>query len=288
MIYLLQSKQFFCEKSGCDKSFSRRDVMEVHLRRVHGLHRQPKKSGEESNNGHGKLQCPQCNAKLTTRHHYQRHLQAHEKNAGNFECDFCGKTFSQRRKYLVHRRQQHVGEKKYKCDVCDKSFLQKEFLLRHQFIHSAVAPFSCDLCGVSFRQQVNLKQHQLRRHPQRGLDDGGAVVVGGGRVDDSRPHACLEDGCGKRFRTSSELKNHKLYHGEVARSYSCHFCSSAFVEKRHLDRHIRRVHTGVRNFLCEYCDKTFYEKYELNYHCRRHHAHHHHHPRPLTPSVSKQ
>ena len=277
MIYLLQSKQFFCEKSGCDKSFSRRDVMEVHLRRVHGLYRQPKKSAEESISSDSSLQCPQCNAKLSTRHHFQRHLQAHEKNAGNFECDFCGKTFFQRRKYLVHRRQ-HVGEKKYKCDVCDKSFLQKEFLLRHQFIHSTVAPFSCDLCGASFRQQVNLKQHRLRRHPQLGALDGGPE--GAGEDDRLRPHACFEAGCGKRFRTSSELKNHKLYHGEVARSYACHFCSSAFVEKRHLDRHIRRVHTGVRNFPCDHCDKSFYEKYELNYHYRRHHHH--------APTVSKQ
>ena len=40
---LQQSKQFPCETTGCDKSFSRRDVMEAHMRRVHHhvvLHRQ--------------------------------------------------------------------------------------------------------------------------------------------------------------------------------------------------------------------------------------------------------
>ena len=235
------------------------------MRRVHGnhhYHRGPTKptttSGEAIISGY---QCPQCSAKLSSKHHYQRHLRAHENNVGHFSCDFCEKTFSSRRKFLVHRRN-HVGDKKFKCDFCDKAFMQREFLIRHQYVHSTEAPFRCEFCDACFRQRVNLKQHQIRRHPES---------VKEAAADLHRPHACPEEHCEKRFRTTSELKNHMLYHGDIRRSYSCHFCSSAFVEKRHLDRHIRRVHTGVRNFVCNQCDKSFYEKYELNYHCRRFH-----------------
>ena len=98
---------------------------------------------------------------------------------------------------------------------------------------------------------VNLKQHRLRKHP---------------KTDSSRRrHLCSE--CDKMFLTSSELKNHMVYHFNVRR-FPCTSCESAFLEKRHLDRHLRRVHSGIKNFFCSFCGKAFFEKFELNYHQR--------------------
>ena len=65
--------------------------------------------------------------------------------------------------------------------------------------------------------------------------------------------------------TTSELKNHLLYHLKE-RKHCCTLCSSKFLEKRHLDRHLRRIHSGIKNYICNVCGKGFYERYELNYH----------------------
>ena len=71
--------------------------------------------------------------------------------------------------------------------------------------------------------------------------------------------------CNKCFMTTSELKNHLLYHLKERKHY-CTICSSKFLEKRHLDRHLRRIHSGIKNYICNVCGKGFYERYELNYH----------------------
>ena len=124
---------------------------------------------------------------------------------------------------------------------------------RHLLTHSQENPFRCEDCGRGFKQLINLKQHRIRKHP----DASGSATF--------RRHPCPE--CDKVFLTSSELKNHRIYHDKVRR-FPCTDCGSAFLEKRHLDRHLRRVHSGIKNFFCNVCGKAFFEKLELNYHLR--------------------
>ena len=120
--------------------------------------------------------------------------------------------------------------------------------------HSQESPFKCHDCGKGFNQLINLKQHQLRKHPKNDEDC-------------TKRHLCSK--CDKFFLTSSELKNHLIYHSNVRR-FTCtaDSCDSAFFEKRHLDRHLRRIHSGIANFFCNVCGKAFFEKFELNYHLR--------------------
>ena len=73
--------------------------------------------------------------------------------------------------------------------------------------------------------------------------------------------------CDKTFLTTSELKNHMLYH-QAGRAFSCQSCPMSFVEQCHLDRHVRRVHNGIRRYPCQQCGKAYFEKYELNYHLK--------------------
>ena len=74
--------------------------------------------------------------------------------------------------------------------------------------------------------------------------------------------------CENTFLTTCELKNHMLYHQSDRRTFFCQHpsCSMSFVEQRHLDRHVRRIHHGIRRYACRDCGKAFFEKYELNYH----------------------
>ena len=138
------------------------------MRRIHhGCGRRlehPKKSGKPiaARSGHHLYPCPECPAQLTSKHHYQRHVEAHQKNQGSFHCEACGKTFENRRKFINHLKHHQSSSKKFQCRVCGLSFLQSEFLKRHQLVHTGEKPYSCSMCDASFRQQVHLRQHQRR------------------------------------------------------------------------------------------------------------------------------
>ena len=259
--WFLQSKQFAC--NGCQKHFSRPDVLEAHRRRVHGASAAKGHQNTTARNSSTAQRsyhpCPQCPAQLASLHHYHRHLEAHRKRGeadGPISCPHCGKLFADRRKYTVHLKH-HRKAKKYACSDCGLAFIQKEFLRRHQLTHSGEKPFACLLCPSTFRQHVHLKQHIRRIHQMQGRTSGQLQ--------------CSQ--CDREFLTSSELKNHLRYHqpASEARAFSCSMCHLAFVEKGHLDRHVRRIHTGIRRYLCPHagCGKGFFEKYELNYHLKR-------------------
>jgi hypothetical protein len=109
----------------------------------------------------------------------------------------------------------------------------------------------CFLTQNILPQEVNLRKHRERVHSS------------GAWASAAKAFSCGE--CNKRFFSVAELRNHAAYHAD-SRQFACSVCAAAFVERRHLDRHIRRMHSRIRNFYCNACGKTFYEKYELNYH----------------------
>ena len=47
------------------------------------------------------LKCPKCPATLSSHHHLERHLNAHENQMGKFECGFCEKKFEIKHRYQV-------------------------------------------------------------------------------------------------------------------------------------------------------------------------------------------
>ena len=68
-------------------------------------------------------------------------------------------------------------------------------------------------------------------------------------------------GNGTKVKIPSEikppLKNHMLYHQSDRRTFFCQHqsCSMSFVEQRHLDRHVHRIHHGVRRYACRDCGR---------------------------------
>jgi len=251
-----ERKRFACED--CGKLFSRPDVVATHRAKIHGQRRQAAEETAKASSTRSEdegLRCPLgCGAVSSSRHHLERHLRAHAARASDETCPHCQKVLRGRRALRRHLRSVHGegGGKSFSCAQCGAKFGQRQLLARHERTHSGELPFECRDCGRRFNQAGNLRQHRARMHADQ---------------SSPRPHRCPQ--CPKSFHSAAELRNHAAYHAGL-RQHVCGQCGAAFFERRHLERHARRVHAGgVRKFFCSDCGRTFVERYELNFHKKK-------------------
>ncbi|XP_055691742.1 zinc finger protein 570-like [Lutzomyia longipalpis] len=104
-------------------------------------------------------------------------------------------------------------------------------------------PGLCDICGKHFSY---IRSHKLAHMTYM-------------------KHECGV--CGKRFRTSSNLRKHEKYHEEP--QFSCEICGKRMYSKVKLKYHIM-THTDERPFACQVCQKGFRDKKHLVVHFRIH------------------
>ncbi|XP_076173983.1 uncharacterized protein LOC143149958 isoform X2 [Ptiloglossa arizonensis] len=74
--------------------------------------------------------------------------------------------------------------------------------------------------------------------------------------------------CGKRWKTSAELKLHIKTHSTL-RPYMCEKCGQAYKHKHALEIHVG-MHNGINPFQCNYCNKCFTQKGALMRHLPMH------------------
>ncbi|OMJ81754.1 hypothetical protein SteCoe_17693 [Stentor coeruleus] len=88
----------------------------------------------------------------------------------------------------------HPSQFQCKFMGCTKSYSSKYNLRRHiESNHSKVKRFRCRKCGKYLSSKQNLQEHRYT-HTQE------------------KPYVCKEPLCGKAFRQSSQLSNHKKIH----------------------------------------------------------------------------
>ncbi|XP_034179897.2 uncharacterized protein LOC117604177 [Osmia lignaria lignaria] len=74
--------------------------------------------------------------------------------------------------------------------------------------------------------------------------------------------------CGKRWKTSTELKTHMKTHSTL-RPYMCEKCGQAYKHKHALEVHVG-MHNGINPFQCNFCKKCFTQKGALMRHIPMH------------------
>ena len=100
----------------------------------------------------------------------------------------------------------------------------------------------CKECDYSTAKQYNLKRHIQSKHP---VDADGSMEIGntsksteGDNATDSK--AKLKDGC------KAAMPNR----------FQCDFCEKSYVQKKHLNRHIKADH-DKKSCICQHCGMVF-------------------------------
>lgn len=84
--------------------------------------------------------------------------------------------------------------------------------------------------------------------------------------------------CGKRFKQSSQLRNHRVMHldrksSDVPRWYTsktCDLCGKTYADSKCLKNHIQAVHSKLRPYVCNVCGHSSARKAMLQLHLRQH------------------
>lgn len=170
-----------CSFDNCNKQFSRKVSLKLHVQCVHTQERNyqcdicPSSFKTVSNlNVHLKMhrnqrdhKCNQCSKSFYTSSHLKDHSKIHQQVA-RFKCqsDGCNKVFIHASSFKKHQNF-HEGLKNFSCDICHHAFSQNCHLRDHMSIHSNMKKHECSTCARKFRRADTLRIHQ-QVHTRRG------------------------------------------------------------------------------------------------------------------------
>ncbi|CAG9824551.1 unnamed protein product [Phaedon cochleariae] len=264
----------------CGRKFAKNASLKEHIEICDGVSRHARMGEKEH-------QCDKCkrfySTKKILRQHKKRCIKKNVET--NYQCTKC-KTFYKHLSSL--QKHQKLSCQKddvplFFCEVCDESFQSSSTLDKHLIEEHKNHIFYCRICGESFNSSQEYTNHKKSKHKQEILGKGRtftcdicnsqfkfvrAIIEHYGTVHSVeeklvKPYSC--EICSKRFRTSTNLNNHKLYHGNN-RTNICSICGNSFITKGDLMRH-ETLHYDDRNHKCDKCEKTFKTMDNLRTHC---------------------
>lgn len=238
----------------CQKSYSRKDKLKLHLLKHHQVSKVPRMTIV------AEFPCSICNKIYKTQQTYDKHQLEHNPNP--FHCIICEEAFGTRKDWRLHENQclslTAIGDGHHQCLSCHEIFDCTEAFKVHLKTAAdncnpkevaAVGDGNnkiCDFCGESFAGPYQLQLHREKEH-----------VVS---VD------CLK--CGKVFENRALLKKHMDRNHKDRQAFECTQCGQKLSRSDKLAEHMR-LHTG---FSCASCNVSFATRKEYVDHRRSEHA----------------
>ncbi|XP_063977954.1 zinc finger protein 836-like [Diachasmimorpha longicaudata] len=187
-----------------------------------------------------------------------------------------------------------VREKNVRCKYrgCVHKFSSKELMQEHANCHmdsGTVNSYKCSICqDVKFVKWRGCLIHLWKKH-QVDIDLLSCPICKDYKTatmmklsshmrvhSDDRDFECPH--CGKRFKQSSQLRNHRVLHldrksGEIPRWYTsktCEMCGKTYADAKCLKNHMQAVHSKLRPYVCNICGHSSSRKAMLQMHLRQH------------------
>eukprot|EP00092_Neocalanus_flemingeri_P040959 GFUD01044598.1.p1 GENE.GFUD01044598.1~~GFUD01044598.1.p1 ORF type:complete len:860 (+),score=160.26 GFUD01044598.1:257-2836(+) len=265
--------------------------------------------------GKNNFKCKECGAQFERKWSMTMHIRIHTKERPYVcEYPDCGSSFARPQNLWRHNKT-HTQEKPHLCPICGKGFCERKDMLTHIIIHDESRKTQnrflpaemmdmllteqsfefdgrevrtdsiCDICGKIFELPTMKRRHVNQVH--EGMKPYQCVQSDCGRSFTSKsgldrhitdhtgefPFLCPE--CPKKFKSSTELKQHSVRHmdpDDIGSNRKCPHegCAKIFEKKFYLDIHVRRHHTHEKPFECAECGKSFTVKAALKDHERVH------------------
>ena len=160
----------------CDRSFTRFDTLENHMKSMH--------SDERPYH----CQYPACQKSFATQSTLINHLKVHT-DGKPYKCLECDNSFTLLLEYKQHVRQAHPDtenrcsdcykvlpdmasleshrsvEHRLECEICGKTFARLAYLQLHVEVHSGERVYNCKFCSQGFDSEYTYKQH-MKTHPE--------------------------------------------------------------------------------------------------------------------------
>ncbi|KAL1400766.1 hypothetical protein pipiens_007158 [Culex pipiens pipiens] len=258
----------------CDRRFTTRGGMRVHVREVHitsGVH----------------FNCQYCDEGFIEQKDLFNHLQEHR------ECKPCKETFQDLAGWINHNKRQHT-DSLHSCTQCDHTSLSRALLDRHMrmrhsesAVDSKVEQFTiyavndstfhqCPQCSFQFVTEQQLLNHNEQAHnrPQEEPSERPSIRR---RTKEEREQFSLRyscDVCGKKYRFKNSLWSHKHKEHNSAGSQTavCEICGQHFKHRSYLMAHIANKHATELPFQCKLCPRAYPQNYLLKEHVKSHDA----------------
>ncbi|XP_066583039.1 zinc finger protein 892-like [Prorops nasuta] len=196
--------------------------------------------------------------------------------------------------YMLNRKSMDIREKNLKCSYrgCLYKFSTEEVMQQHASCHiDSQSPtlFKCNVCkDAKFNKWRPCSLHLWKQH-QIDIDLLTCKICKAYKTatmvkllthmrvhSETREYECPE--CGKCFKQSNQLRNHRIMHldrksTEFPRWYTsktCEMCGKIYSDSKCLKIHIQSVHSKLRPYVCNVCGHSSAKKAMLQMHLRQH------------------